>query len=107
MTDLENKIYQAIASSNGIKGSEIAIQLSIEKKVVNSTLFTSPALKKLVRQDAKTYKWHLLDEGTHITEENAINARKPDEFVQYLQLLLELSEFRVKQFRFSVPHKQL
>lgn len=35
MTELENKIYLVIANANGIKGSGIAAQLGVEKRIVN------------------------------------------------------------------------
>ena len=48
MTEFETKIYNIIASSNGIKGSEIAKNLQVDKKEVNSALANSYALKALV-----------------------------------------------------------
>jgi len=56
MTDLENKIYQVIANSRGIKGAEIANILGVEKKLVNSTLARSTALKALVIQN-ENFQW--------------------------------------------------
>ena len=36
MNNFEQKIYKIIAESNGIKGSEIAKKLDVDKKEVNS-----------------------------------------------------------------------
>ena len=58
LTDLEKKIYQAIAESKGIKGSEIANKINEDKKTVNSVLSRSDALRALVVQD-NNYRWTL------------------------------------------------
>lgn len=58
MTDLEKRIYQAIANGKGLKGSEIADKIGEDKKTVNSALAHSDALHALVVQD-KNYRWSL------------------------------------------------
>jgi len=78
MTQLEKNIYQVIASGHGVKGAEIADKLGLEKKIVNSTLYKSTALKALVFQD-DSYKWRLKSVLTQETQSVNINTPKPDE----------------------------
>ena len=58
MTDLEKRIYELIAQSNGIDSAEIALSLGVEKKNVNIMLSHSAELKAHVRQEAD-FKWYL------------------------------------------------
>ena len=76
LTDFEKKIYDVIASYNGIYGRDIALNLGIEKQIVNSTLYKSEALKLLVRQD--NYKWYTLEKITS-NSNSGINSSKADE----------------------------
>ena len=56
MTSDEKRIYEVIASGKGLKGSEIASLLNMDKKAVNSILYHSDALRALVEID-KNYRW--------------------------------------------------
>ncbi len=69
MTELENKIYKAIAEGTGLKGAEIANRIGEEKKTVNSILSRSVALKALVTQD-ENYRWHLKNLSAYKTKGN-------------------------------------
>ena len=57
MTTLEKQIYEIISKANGIKGSDIANALQLDKRTVNSTLSQSHALKAVVKQESD-YKWY-------------------------------------------------
>lgn len=81
MTDFETKIYDVIASSNGIKGAEIAKALQVDKKEVNSTLSRSVALKALVKQD-NDYRWHLI--AAKKAKISSVTEPKPDEDLRKL-----------------------
>ncbi|MCR5089810.1 MAG: AAA family ATPase, partial [Oscillospiraceae bacterium] len=59
MTGFEKRIYDIVASSDGIRGSEIASLLNVDKKEVNSVLSRSHALQAVLVQ-SPDYKWHLL-----------------------------------------------
>ena len=100
MTDFEKNIYNAIASSNGIKGAEIAKLLHVEKKQVNSTLSRSSALKAVVKQGSD-YKWYLIADNK--PKNSGKIAPKPDEDLQklcnyYLQCISLESSSSVSQF---------
>lgn len=100
MTDFEKNIYNAIASSNGIKGAEIAKLLHVEKKQVNSTLSRSSALKAVVKQGSD-YKWYLIADNK--PKNRGKIAPKPDEDLQklcnyYLQCISLESSSSVSQF---------
>jgi len=103
MTDLENRIYSAISSAkNGIKGSEIALQLGVEKKLVNSTLANSSALKAVVTQD-NNYKWHLSVQSSRQNAVGSKNAPEPDNDLRaicnyYLSCLSLESSSSVSQY---------
>ena len=62
MTTLEKQIYEIISKANGIKGSDIANALQLDKRTVNSTLSQSHALKAVVKQESD-YKWYLISSG--------------------------------------------
>ena len=101
MTQLEKNIYQVIASGHGVKGAEIAEKLGLEKKVVNSTLYKSTALKALVFQD-DSYKWRLKSVLAQETQ-SVKNTSKPDEDLRnicnyYLNCLALESSNSVSQF---------
>lgn len=103
MTEFESKIYEVIASSNGIKGSEIASALQVDKKEVNSILSKSAALKALVRQD-NDYRWHLIAAKKGTGE--VVNSPKPDDELHrlcnyYLQCISLESSGSVSQFLHS------
>ena len=103
MTEFESKIYEVIASSNGIKGSEIASALQVDKKEVNSILSKSAALKALVRQD-NDYRWHLIAAKKGTGE--VVNTPKPDDELHrlcnyYLQCISLESSGSVSQFLHS------
>ncbi len=66
MTDLETKIYQAVASGNGPKGVEIASLIGAEKQLVNSTLAHSDTLKAHIVQD-RNYRWWLRNKDAQST----------------------------------------
>lgn len=100
MTDFEKNIYDAIASSNGIKGAEIAKLLHVEKKQVNSTLSSSSALKAVVKQ-CSDYKWYLISDSK--PKNSSETTPKPDEDLQklcnyYLQCISLESSSSVSQF---------
>lgn len=115
MTDLENRIYKEIANANGIKGSEIAAHLGVEKKIVNSTLSNSPTLKAIIRQDTATYKWHALTKNLSATDKRASSAPIPDQDLRnicnyYLNCLSLESSSSVSQFltsNFSLQYAPL
>ena len=103
MTDFESKIYEVIASSDGIKGSEIAKALQVDKKEVNSTLSKSASLKALVKQD-NNFKWHLL--AAKKAAGKAVAKPKPDEDLRrlcnyYLQCISLEASGSVSQFLLS------
>ena len=103
MTDFESKIYEVIASSDGVKGSEIAKALQVDKKEVNSTLSKSASLKALVKQD-NNFKWHLLAAKKAAAE--AVAKPKPDEDLRrlcnyYLQCISLEASGSVSQFLLS------
>ena len=58
MNDFEKKIFDVIARSKGVKGAEIANNLGVDKKLVNSTLSNSAALKAVVKQQSD-FRWYL------------------------------------------------
>ena len=100
MTELEKKIYEVIAASNGIKGAEIAKALQLDKKEVNSTLSRSAALKALVKQ-GNDYKWYLIS-GTS-SGMGTKSLPKPDEDLRrlcsyYLQCISLEASGSVSQF---------
>lgn len=70
LSALEKKIYNAIAGApNGIKGSEIADQIGEDKKIVNSTLYRSEALKPLVVK-GDDYCWRLTEGANTMPKED-------------------------------------
>lgn len=103
MTELENKIYLVIANANGIKGSGIAAQLGVEKRIVNSTLANSSALKAVVKQESD-FKWYLINtQRTGINKSLDVTPPKPDEDLRslcnyYLNCLSLESSSSVSQF---------
>lgn len=102
MTDLENRIYKEIANANGIKGSEIAARLGVEKGLVNSVLYSSYALKALVRQDRSTYKWYVIANSSHSSVKQ-VSLPEPDKDLRdicnyYLSCLSMESGSSVSQF---------
>lgn len=102
MTQLEKNIYQVISSGHGVKGAEIADKLGLEKKIVNSTLFKSTALKALVFQD-DSYKWRLKSVLAQETPSVNSDTPKPDEDLRnicnyYLNCLALESSNSVSQF---------
>ncbi len=103
MKDLENKIYSAILNANGIKGSEIAANLGLEKKIINSTLSNSAALKALVHQDVATYKWFVISQPATPTGGHPSVVPTPDKDLKnicnyYLNCLSLESSSSVSQF---------
>lgn len=100
MTALEKQIYEIIAKSNGIKGSDIADALQLDKKAVNSTLSQSNALRAVVKQESN-YKWYLISSGK--SGGNAMPTPEPDEDLKklcsyYLQCISLESSSSVSQF---------
>lgn len=65
--ELERAVCAVICGSGGIKAREIAVQLGLDRKTVNQTLYRSPLMKELCWQD-KDYCWHGLirQERPHI-----------------------------------------
>lgn len=55
--DKERRICAAICAGKGLKASEIAAVLGIEKKEVNQILYRSPLMKELCYRDSQ-YRWH-------------------------------------------------
>ncbi len=115
MTDLESKIYRAIANANGIKGSEIAAELGVEKRIVNSALANSSALKAVVRQESD-FKWYLINsQRTGGKKTAGATPPRPDEDLRklcnyYLNCLSLESSSSVSQFltsRFSLQYAVL
>ena len=108
MTTLEKQIYEIISKSNGIKGSDIANALQLDKRTVNSTLSQSNALKAVVKQESD-YKWYLISSGK--SNSNAMPAPKPDEDLKklcsyYLQCISLESSSSVSQFLESKYDKE-
>lgn len=104
MTEFETKIYNIIASFNGIKGSEIAKNLQVDKKEVNSALANSYALKALVKQDNE-YRWHLI--SAKKAEEANDTKPEPDEDLRklcnyYLQCISLEASGSVSQYLTSI-----
>lgn len=58
--DLAPQISEMLAKGNGLKASQIAKQLGVDRRQVNSVLYGP--LKGQVRQD-KSYRWHLVSES--------------------------------------------
>ena len=98
MTDFEQKIYEVIANSDGIKGAQIANIINVEKSLVNSTLYRSSALKERVKQD-KDYKWHLVDKHD---DGNGLISNHDNDLMKlcnyYLQCISMESSSSVSQF---------
>ena len=108
MTTLEKQIYEIISKSNGIKGSDIANALQLDKRTVNSTLSQSNALKAVVKQESD-YKWYLISSGK--SNSNAMPVPKPDEDLKklcsyYLQCISLESSSSVSQFLESKYDKE-
>lgn len=102
MTDFENKIYQVIANSRGIKGSEIAAKLGVEKRTVNSVLANSPSLKAVVRQES-SFKWYPINNSKSDRKANVNIPPEPDQDLRnlcnyYLNCLSLESSSSVSQF---------
>ena len=70
MTPFENSILEIIKKSNGIKATQIANKLKVDKKQVNALLYGS--LKAYCYQDA-SYCWHLVSAAT----KNAVSKDAP------------------------------
>ena len=101
MTEIEERIYQVIASSTGVQGGDIAARLGADKKVVNSTLYGSTALKALVYQDSG-YRWHPIAAGNG-AKSGKVSVPKPDKDLQaicryYLNCLALEASSSVSQF---------
>ena len=108
MTTLEKQIYEIISKANGIKGSDIADALQLDKKTVNSTLSQSNALRAVVKQESN-YKWYLISSG--ISSDSAAPAPEPDEDLKklcsyYLQCISLESSSSVSQFLESKYDKE-
>ena len=103
MTDLEKKIYQAIANGKGLKGAEIASIINEDKKTVNSTLSRSNALRALVEQD-NNYRWSIKKKPTQNNKTQVTgNIPEPDIDLRnlcnyYLNCLALESSGAVSQF---------
>jgi len=103
MTDFEKNIYRVIANANGIKSAEIAASLGVEKRIVNSTLANSPALKAVVKQESD-FKWYLINtQRTDSAETAGVTPPKPDEDLRnlcnyYLNCISLESSSSVSQF---------
>lgn len=102
MNDLEKQIYEVILNSNGIKGAEIAAKLGIERKVINSTLAKSTALKAVVSRD-KNYRWHTNAQQKKEAGAQAPSVPEPDKDLSricnyYLNCLAIESRSSVSQF---------
>lgn len=107
MNSLETQIYQIISLSNGIKGADIAEKLGVEKRMVNSTLAYSAALKAVVFQD-KDYKWYTRVKSTSTSSQGGANVPVPDNALRnlcnyYLNCLAlescnSVSQFLTSQF---------
>jgi hypothetical protein len=104
MTDFEKNIYQIIANANGIKGSEIAARLGVEKRTVNSTLANSTVLKAVVKQESD-FKWYLINntQRTASKKNAGVTPPKPDEDLRnlcnyYLNCISLESSSSVSQF---------
>ena len=54
---LEQAVCAEICSSNGVKASEIALRLGVDRKSVNQVIYRSPLLQELCYQD-RNYRWH-------------------------------------------------
>ena len=114
MTSLETQIYQIISAANGIKGSDIAAKIGIEKKNVNSTLANSAALKAVVYQD-ENYRWHARNANAALRTGTVVNAPAPDKDLSnlcnyYLNCLALESSSSVSQFltsRYSLQYAVL
>lgn len=103
MTELEKRIYQAIAQGNGIKGADIAKIIGEERKVVNSTLSTSIDLKALVKQDSSFCWWPRNQETGIKTSAGEVSIPVPDVALSnickyYLNCIIEESGNAVSQF---------
>ena len=114
MTSIETQIYQIISAANGIKGSDIAAKIGIEKKNVNSTLANSAALKAVVYQD-ENYRWHARNANAALRMGTVVNAPAPDKDLSnlcnyYLNCLALESSSSVSQFltsRYSLQYAVL
>ncbi|OQB20467.1 MAG: RecBCD enzyme subunit RecD [Firmicutes bacterium ADurb.Bin182] len=114
MTDFEKNIYQIIADTNGIKGSEIAAKLGVEKRTVNSTLANSTTLKAVVKQESD-FKWYLINTQRTGSKKTVTAPPKPDEDLRkhcyyYLNCLSLESSSSVSQFltsKFSLQYEVL
>ncbi|MBP5227271.1 MAG: AAA family ATPase [Kiritimatiellae bacterium] len=100
MTDLEKKIFEAIAGSGGIRSATIADILHVDKALVNTTLSKSKVLKSVVRQGTD-YKWHLI--GSEAKEAENQTKTNPDEDLKrlceyYLRCISLESGSSVSQF---------
>ena len=56
-SSIERAVCSAICSGGGIKASEIASMLGVDRKTVNQVLYRSPLLQELCYQD-REYRWH-------------------------------------------------
>jgi len=115
MTDFEKNVYQVIANSNGIKGSEIAAKLGVEKRTVNSILANSIALKAVVKQESD-FKWYLINTQRAGSKKTADATQpKPDEDLRklcyyYLNCISLESSSSVSQFltsKYSLKYEVL
>lgn len=101
MTEFEKSIYDIIANANGIRGSDIAGILDVERRAVNSTLANSVALKALVTQGTD-FKWNLTNRQDNGRVRDT-NLPQPDEDLRnlcnyYLSCLSLESSNSVSQF---------
>lgn len=54
---LERRVCAAICQSDGVRASEIAALLNLDRNTVNHVLYASPLLRELCYQD-RDYRWH-------------------------------------------------
>ena len=54
---LEQRVCAAICQGDGLKASQIARRLGLDRSAVNHVLYASPLLKELCYQD-RDYRWH-------------------------------------------------
>ena len=106
MNDLESKIYDAIAVSAGLAASQIANKLGVEKKTVNSTLYNSPALNAVIKQEPN-HRWYLINKLSAKKAEGI----KPDEKLNalcryYLECIRKESSNNVSQYLTSKYEKK-
>lgn len=88
MTEFEEKIFEQIQKANGIKGSEIARILGETSSDVNSTLYNSKELKKVVWK-GQDYKWYVKQPEGFVTKQEI---SKPSDLVNQRVYILRSAE---------------